>query len=95
MSNPVSRFLLLFVRSETRSVSSFVLGKSVKIGEPGTCESFSIALAGLRPRLQMALQQAPSSVRSVDIATLGQKDGPGGVGRLSHNFIDHSSSSNK
>jgi hypothetical protein len=55
-SNPVSRFLLPAVRSGTLPASSFVPWKPVEIGEPGTREFFSLALARLHCALQMALQ---------------------------------------
>jgi hypothetical protein len=70
--------------------SPFVLGKPVKIGESGTREFFSLALTGLQPPLQMALQQALSTVRNVDVAMRRQIDGPSRMDRLSKgNFIDH------
>jgi hypothetical protein len=76
--------------------SPFVLGKPVKIGESGTRKFFSLALTGLQPPLQMAFQQALSTISNVDIAMRRQIDGPSRMDRLSKgNFIDHPPSSIK
>ena len=66
-----------------------VLGNPVEISEPRTREFFS-PLSGLEPPLQVALKEASSAIRGVDLMMRSQVDGPRRVDRFSYgNFIDH------